>query len=452
MRGLFDAILGRRPRPAAIEARALPAQSVTAREVFLPGAIRLPHTYISRQTATNELREALLQPHSVILFHGPSKSGKTVLCMSELSDMPLLRVCGYKQITDAEFWYTLRRKLSIPDFVEESDAIANEGVRIEATDLEGGLNAAIKITTTDRFVSQQREFEQAKRANSTNAHDRYDALSVLAERPHTILIDDFHWIEKDQITAILQPLKQAIETGSRVVLISVPKERFVSTSELSDIFGRCSVVQMPRWEWSEIRDIAIKGFDALNVDLQNNTAYKLARNTYQNPLLMQGFCASLCFRNKIFARLPQRSALDFSSDTEIEKLVRSYADRTTQNFDPIRKADTKSWRIRGGRLISLNELIVLGISHNHPFAPYNLDSFFTRLNERILVSRLTPQQKSAITRRLSELQDHFPGAYRGTPPVLYDSETRQVTMLDPAFKLWARWRLSPEIGAFEEPN
>jgi hypothetical protein len=212
------------------------------------------HTLIDRSSAPeyarieNELRKG----GRVVRLHGPSKIGKTLLCVQVLKDKDPIVIYGDDIKAKDQFW-----------------SLVAERVGVETKNVTG----------------------------------------YCAERGRPIVIEDFHWVSKNVQSALIRSFKPLLDAGGTAILISVPDvaQQFLDTARsgtkadeiLGDLLAKTVSVPAPRWKKHEIREIAVRGFKTLNLDLPEWVLPILTRFAFSNPLLMQKHCAELCFKLEI---------------------------------------------------------------------------------------------------------------------------------------------------------
>jgi hypothetical protein len=208
------------------------------------------HTLIDRSTAPEyaRIQNELRKGGRVVRLHGPSKIGKTLLCVQILKDKDPIVIYGDSISSKDQFWTLVAAR--------------------------AGVDPA-NITT---YCAQQR-------------------------RP--IVIEDFHWVAKHVQGALIRSFKELLDGGGSAILISVPDvaQEFLDKARsgtkmdtiLGDLLAKSVPVAAPLWKESDIREIAVRGFHTLRLDLPEWILPVLTRFAFRNPLLMQKHCAELCF-------------------------------------------------------------------------------------------------------------------------------------------------------------
>lgn len=417
-------------------------------EVFRAGAYEVDHTYVARPSAEDAVRTGLRHQNAIILLSGPSKSGKTVLCHRLSEGAPTAHVHVFQAMTGEEFWDALRQAIEAP---ERSERITKREQRLEterAKRLKGGANAQVMSLEAETSATNRwRVSEASEETTHISTPGRMGVLNYLRSHPHTIIIDDYHWMNPAIAPEVFPPLKQVLGWNSRVILISVSKAAFPNKGDFGDFTGRFIDVSMPPWELDEIKEIGERGFPLLKVQVSQETLHGLASCSYLSPLLMQGLCEQLCFENQVVETLKEPINIHIPGRAHVGALAGRFAAPLTTSFDEILSDKTeKTWVTRDGRKLSLTEILVLGISHKRPFEPFPLAELSRRLEEKILRKPMPKNLSALLVQKMAEIQTKFGGERGDRSPIYYDPSSKSVTIVDAYFKLWVRWVRGPELG------
>ncbi len=419
-----------------------------ADEVFPIAAHEVPHTYVSRAAAETLVQSQLRHQNAIILFSGPSKSGKTVLCHRFAAGLPKAHLHVFTRMTSDEFWDALRQAIEAPERTE-LERHDQRGSEIEVGGaMKTGANVlGVKAEAEAKLKKQWKESEGGSRKIVVPSGGRVGVLNYLRTHPHTIIIDDYHWMNPDIAPEVFPPLKQALGWGSRVILISVSNASFPTTGDFGDFTGRFVDLAMPPWDVDEIRQIARSGFPLLNMDVSKRTILLLASCAYGSPLLMQGLCSQLCYEQSIHETLDEKLSVDIKDRSQIGRLAGRFAQPLTTKFDALLSdPSSRIWKTRDRRDLSLAELLVLGINHKRPFEPILLSEVVERLTERVLKKPVPSTLSALLVQRITEIQTKLGGERGDRSPIYYDPVAKTVTIVDPYFKLWARWVRGAELS------
>jgi hypothetical protein len=423
------------------------AKRVKTAEVFRENAYELDYTYVTRPNIENDVRNKLRHDNAIVLFSGPTKSGKTVLCHRFAGDdRPCAHIHVFQTMTADEFWAALRQSIEAPEATEIVTERERRLAARQVSKLTGGIPGLSGHLTDE---TQMDEVTRRTRKVVVPQSGRIGVLSFLQSSPHTIIIDDFHWMNPAIKIDIFPPLKQLLGYGTRIILISVSKSAFPMIGDFGDFAGRFIEISMPPWEHNELRRVAEVGFPLLGMKVTPQTIDNLVGCSYLSPLLMQGLCAQLCYEREVTETVADELQVEELSRNDVGEMAGRYAAPLTTSFDTILDSGgERSWQTkpRDGRRLTIAEVLVLGISHRRPFEPISLDSLVTRLGERVLQKPVSSSLAASLVNKTLEIQKKYGGDRQDRAPIYYDAAAKTITMVDPYFKLWARWVRGPALG------
>ncbi|MGD9968346.1 MAG: toll/interleukin-1 receptor domain-containing protein [Hyphomonadaceae bacterium] len=340
------------------------------------------------------IKQALLGGGKIVRLHGPSKSGKTVLCRQIFTDTTPIVVYG-SDITDARQYWTL---------------------------------VAHQCGTTAQ-----------------------DAPLACAQQRRALVIEDFHWIDRDVQAPLIKSLKSFLDASGTAVLLSVPDvaEVFLEQGRsgnradpiLGDLLAKSVAVEPPKWTEQEIRRIGEVGFGALRVVVSDKTLKVLTRFSFKNPLLMQKHCAELCFNMGI----DEAYGADTQKTVTEEQLARTFQRIASIDGALFHRIATKNaarpYKLGSGKKLTLRELVLFAITR----ANINQRIGIARVSQNIarnLNSRAPDRRdiKDAVSELIAEMRK------AGQSGLVVDNN-HYLYIAHPFFKSYLVWILGPYCGA-----
>lgn len=94
--------------------------------------------------------------------------------------------------------------------------------------------------------------------------------------------------------SIVQSLKGAIEDKVPICVVLVTHRGETLQQKVPDIDDRVMTIQVEPWKTSELKQIATRGEEHLNIDFSTKTKEYLAQNAVKSPMIMQRLCSSAC--------------------------------------------------------------------------------------------------------------------------------------------------------------
>lgn len=281
-----------------------------AKQVFTPGGFP-QHTFVYEHLGDKEatLRQALDMGNVVISLSGPSKSGKTVFVQSVVGNDSLIHVTGAGVTDPKQVWeqvfYIIGTPLETVTTEERGSGIKGEGK------ISGKASALFASAEAEGSVGGEltRKTGQSERG----AVDHLQLLiRELGNQDFVIFIDDFHYIEAAAQVDLSKQIKEAVRNGVRIVCASVPYHSDDVLRANPDLRGRVMAIDLDYWTPAVLKDIARKGFEALNLVFDEGLISTLADEAAGSPQLMQSLCLFCCYQVKISERVetPEQLPVD----------------------------------------------------------------------------------------------------------------------------------------------
>lgn len=223
-------------------------------DVFSPKSFP-ENTYVTRKSDEYEIiddrfKKALAMKENLIFIAGVSKSGKTVLCHKTIVDGRMIALSGNQVNSKEEFWCHIAEQLSLTN----TSTVANAR------------------TFTEKQITK-----------------------YLIDNKKILVIDDFHYMSKDVQMYVARTLKTELFNGLKAVIISLPYRSDEAIICNPDLIGRTMFIKIPAWSKEELCQIAVKGFELLDIKISASDIELLAQESVASPQLMQDNCFNLAF-------------------------------------------------------------------------------------------------------------------------------------------------------------
>lgn len=391
-----------------------------ASDVFKPGSFP-QYTYVTRKSAgfnfTYEMRlkQALNTPGFLTSIVGPSKTGKTVLCEKVVGIDNIIALTGNDFKDQTDFWQTIANKVGI----------SIEGEHIENTALKASLGVAEErsVSTKERYLLNKDK-----------------VIQYFKEQELVLVIDDFHYAPEKLQFDIAYQLKDAIRKEFKAIIISLPHRADDAIRKNSDLSGRLNLINIEPWQQNELKEIAIKGFEKLNVQMQEQYAAALAMESLTSPQLMQSICLNLSlildidslnintFENRDVLEDSYRfTTINLPYQDVVKKLIEGPSTRGQQR--------TK-FLLNDGSAADIYQIILKAIAANPPTVSVTLEEMKQRVDS-LLAPSAEKIEKNKIKLRLQKLNDVMQA--NGQIYQVFEFKDSHVFILDPLFLFYLRW-------------
>ena len=401
-------------------------------EVFVVG--RLPRvTYNARDNRGLEAQmRAYLEDRGTILsVSGATKTGKTVLLRSVAPEAITLSGGTIENISD--MWLQIAERLGVWSTVSRTEVLA-EGT---ASGWDAGLNTVISGKRTGASSTESSHESSLVR----QLNPAIEARKSLAGNLYELVIDDFHYIDREVQLAIVRGLKDLVFDGLGVIIASVPHRAFDAVRVEKEMTGRVTHLNVAPWSAEELIEIARLGFNALNVlDPGDRLASRLAEESFASPHLMQEFCRRLCRANGVEEAQAEALTLREPSDWR-EFFEETAADTSKMAFDMLRtgprqRSDRIRRKLKDGRETDIYGAVLAAIAHTGPKLEIGYEALRSSLRD-VLDSEWP--QRHEITRVLDQMTQIAREKVEGEPVLEYDDQLSTVHISDPYFAFFLRW-------------
>jgi hypothetical protein len=346
-----------------------------------------------------------------------------------LSGTPHVWIEGGQIETAAQIWEKICYILNYP--VEIAKASKDEG--------KGGL----KIGIADWFSFEGSMLKGAEARRTYKIDSMSSAVRHLKEQGVALVIDDFHYVAAEARTTFLRNIKGPVFDGLKLVLLSVTHRGLDAVKAESELQGRVASVIMPEWSPGDLKQIAQKGFKALNVDCPDSVINRLAQEAQSNPFLMQKLCWEVCAGIGIDNRATTRIAVSSSYDFVpiCQRLSRDFGHPIYQKLEvgPQSRKQRRKRRLASGGTADIYKAILMSIAATGPKPSIPYDELREHMG-RVLEEGVP--QKHEITSALKHLST-ISQRIGNDAGIDWDAEERKVDISDPYLRFYLRWQVRP---------
>jgi hypothetical protein len=221
--------------------------ALKAQEVFVPGAFP-QYTYVERNEDRFEssLRDALDTPGQVVSLTGPSKSGKTVLVEKVVGRDLLIPISGTSIRGPADVWERVLDWMDVPSSVSGRRSLSGS----LGAEVGGKGGAGIPFVAKGELSATGRG-EISGESSSETTRDRRGLPQVVDEiggSEFVILIDDFHYMDRDVQVEVAKSLKEAVRLGVKIATAAVSYRGDDVVRANPELRGRVRSIDLRYWK------------------------------------------------------------------------------------------------------------------------------------------------------------------------------------------------------------
>ena len=303
---------------------------------------------------------------------------------------------------------------------------------------EGGVPFLAKVQ--GKVAPSHERQRYSDQATNRTLAPKPRALQGLRDTQQALIIDDFHYLDRDIQGNVVRALKALIFDGKPVILIAIPHRRYDAVRVEKEMTGPVQEVPISYWTEDELAHILGKGFPILNVQTTGKVVEKFVYECLSSPHLMQEFCRQLCEENGIeetqeagyvlrpkqsVDRLFERVAAD-TSKTVFERLAKG----------PRQRSDRNQHQFKDGRTGDIYVAVLHAIANLKPgMTTVEYEGVRTALRE-LLVDLPQAHEVSRVLEHMSNIQ----ADQASSVPVLdWEKDERRLHIIDPFFAFFLRW-------------
>ena len=409
-----------------------------ARQVFIPGG-QPTLTYNPRKELGLEdsLEEAKDYLCKLVMMTGSTKSGKTVLTNKVFPKSESIWFDGGSFSSESDFWLEIVQQLDtyIDESVSESKDKTTQG------GVKGSAEKQLLLFKMKGEASASRSSKKGKaKSQSRKGNPKTIALQTLRESKKPLIIDDFHYLPREQQAQLVRAVKALIFDGLPVIFIAIPHRRLDAVKVEREMTGRIETITVPPWEKNELVEIPNTGFPLLNMEVTEKVKERLAEEAIGSPHLMQEFCREICKIHGIKETVDEKNVIDSISEDVLFPNVAQNTGKVI--FDklskgPRQRADRVQRKLTNGTTTDIYGLVLHALAQLRP----GLDTIeYETLRAAIRdVSSGTQPQAHEVTRVLDKMSQIAASDESSTPVIDWEKEDRILHITDPFFAFYLRW-------------
>ncbi|MFE8872385.1 hypothetical protein ACE4RV_04315 [Acetobacter persici] len=413
-------------------------KNISFREVFTPND-QPTLTYVSRDNKKIEakLKDYIESPKTVVSICGPSKTGKTVLIRSVIENDSLIPLTGASIKSLDDFYNGIFSWMDAPIEISQSSSSSTDQ-KIQAN---GGLelNAGIAKLKTGG-LGETTEKTSESETNKFSNDPIQKIVKEIGDSGFVLFIDDFHYIQKEVQYEVAKVIKALAEKGVKICTASVPHRNDDVVRANTELRGRLASIDMPEWDHDELKSIAEKGFEALNVNINDAIKNRIVEESFQSPQLVQALCMNLCRISGIRERKLKKE--DVNVDEEFfQDALKDTSDFT--NFSnlvellhsgpKVHGMERKQFDLTDGTKGDVYRAILLAIKKDPPSRQFDYDLILQRVKDVCVNESPSGSSISGSLGHISSIATEQTGMGR-----VLEWDENHLTIIDPYFSFYLR--------------
>lgn len=405
-------------------------------EIFVPGGLPV-HTYNPRSDKKIEsnIKRSISSKKKLIMVTGLTKSGKTVVTRQGLKGKNIIWCdCGAFN-NEEELWSYILSELG------EFTDLSVTHTKNKSNKIVGSIRSGvIGFFAWIGFNVERGDSKSEGTQKTISIPPKARVTSILKRKSIPVILDDFHYLDRELQGRVVRALKGPIFDGAPVIFIAIPHRRLDATKVEREMTGRVENIDVPSWDIEELKVIPEKGFSLLNVKVDEKIIDALAKEAFGSPHLMQEFCLELC---KMLGVEETSDDLWKMEDVDLKEIFKTVSKNTGKVvFDklakgPKQRSDRIKRPLKNGETVDIYEAILLALVDLKP----GLSTIqYEQLREslrNILKDKVPNAQE--ISRVLSKMNEIALNDESSTPVMDWEKEENKLHITDPFFAFYLKW-------------
>jgi hypothetical protein len=427
------------------------AEKTRMRRVFVPGGLP-EYTYVRRERIGLEKQLAAAADNlcKLVTLTGPTKSGKSVVTKKVFPTGENVWLDGGSVSNDEDLWLQIVDQLDGATEVGESKARSTGGEVGGGASGEAGLPLLAKAQA--EVTAKVEHSRSTEKTSARRLAPKAAALDLLRKSGRPLIIDDFHYLDREMQGSVVRALKALVHDGHPAILLAIPHRKYDAVRVEKEMTARVQQVSMPAWNDDELREIAHLGFPLLNLAVNPKIIDLFLAQALGSPHLMQEFCRQLCDENGVEERCDELTTIEFAvgADAMFERVAR---DTSKTIFDrlargPRPRTDRNQRSFKDGGSGDIYVAVLLSIARLRP-GMTTLEYEEIRASLRDVVDELP--QAHEVSRVLEHMAAIQADDAASAPVLDWDKDERRLHITDPFFAFFLRWGMrdfrSKEAGS-----
>ncbi|MGM8062825.1 hypothetical protein [Vogesella indigofera] len=397
-------------------------------EIFGIQPALVEETYVDRGHLDNRLATLLARTTHVAL-RGESKCGKSWL-RQRVVGSALVAQCRHQK-TMQDIYVEILSQLQV-DLILEATSGGRFVARVEASGEVG--NTLLAKLAAKLGLDFERNSSLKTKPVGKNETDLKFFADLVLESGYRLVIEDFHYLSKEERAKFAFDLKALWDYGLYVVVVGVWGENNMLLALNPDLSGRIEEISLT-WNSAELQKILEQGGRELNIVFSDQVANFMAEISYGSPGVCQQLALGMLDSLGIFETSKLKILLDKVEDVEIA--AKKYAEQLTPLYQSFARRVSEGIRRRKGSTgIYAHALDVILNANDYVLVNgYGVKDIYTNCHE--VEPRIRLPNLRSVLRKFESLQIDSEG--RGLI-VAYNDQAGQVYVVDRQLLLYRRFK------------
>ncbi|MBN8638648.1 MAG: hypothetical protein J0M07_25260 [Anaerolineae bacterium] len=281
------------------------AHTYELQEVFGEWQTANAPTYVDRDGLDAKLAY-LLKSSNLIVLHGESRQGKTILQRKHLQEAQIIKINCSVGMSALNIKTEILRRMHARIIMQVDETNGRD------TTGEGGFDGGIDIPGIGKLGGKATVTHGVSHEAMTSSQVIGDPnnINFLVEQwqrdKRRIVIDDFHYLSDQEQSQLAFDFKGLTENGVQLLVIGV----WANANRLTTFNNQLRTKELSiKWTDAELMQVLELGEQALNIAISKNIKNSLVRDASGSVGLLQIITEALCQEENIFGYQRERRTI-----------------------------------------------------------------------------------------------------------------------------------------------
>lgn len=397
-------------------------------EVFQSSGVP-QYTRIDVPEHNTRILSFLTTPGEHLIIHGPSKTGKSTLWISQIGEKNVIKIPCTESTSLQGVYQDIVDELNI--YFQSSANVNKTIINDFKTEIKGAIYGIVKGGGEISHQDKRSEAGESQRLTAPTLGPR-NISKYLKAADKFIVLENIHYCSHQFRRELSKDLHNFSDYNSKWIIVGVQHQADQVFIENRDLVGRLREIHSGTFTLSQVIEILKLGENILNIEFSQEIREAIFFESGGNAALVQDIAKNICLISDVLG--PQDSLVRLTNEKLIPEACQQIASSCAQVYkkfcDDIRKGGRSDgstqkykWFLK---LVRDREIPTTGLLNTEVYSLI-VNLGHTDIGQTSVTQGLQYMNKLQEKRNI-------------VPPVLeYDDEKSRLFLLDPYFRFCLRW-------------
>lgn len=400
----------------------------TVFEVFQSSGVP-QHTRIEVPEHNTRILSFLSTPGEHLIIHGPSKTGKSTLWISQIGEKYAIKIPCNESTTLESTYRDIADELDI--FFTNSTSTDEKVKAGFKAEIKAKIYGLIDGKAGGNYGTERGEQKDNQRITPPTIGARNISKYLKAANKHVVL-ENIHYCTPEFRRELSKDLHNFSDYDCKWIIVGVQHQADQVFIENRDLVGRLREIQLGLFSLPQVSEILKLGEEKLKIKFSDDIYRSIFEESGGNAALVQDIAKNICLLLEIFSK--QDTLIEISDVNLVSRACKEIASSCAQVYSKF--CDDI---VKGGRSDGSTEKYkwFLKLVRDRLIPTSGLLN--TEVYKMIIELGHTDISQTSVTQGLQYMNKLQQKRHINPPVLEYDEEKSRLYLLDPYFRFCLRW-------------